>query len=65
MEIYYSRFGVLARPIIKQFGFDYNRVYYSVEAILEDFYKHGWEVAEIEKSPEPRSGSFYTFSKRY
>ena len=64
LEIYYSRFGVLVRPIVPQMGFDYNRVYYSIDAVIEDFWRNGWKVTDIMGSIEPKSGSFYTFEKR-
>lgn len=64
LEIYYGRFGVLVRPFRPQLGFDYNRVYYSIDAVILDFWKHGWKVVDIQGNIEPKSGSFYTFQKR-
>ena len=64
LEIYYSRFGVAIRPFAPKMGFDYNRVYISIEEALRDFRIHGWEVyGEPVPSKEPRAGSFYTFRK--
>lgn len=64
LEIYYARFGALVRPFTPKIGFDYNRVYSSVEDVIKDFRIHGWEVVgEPVPSPEPRAGKFYTFRK--
>lgn len=44
LEVYYSRFGVLVRPQLPRVGFDYNRVYNSREAVVQDFAFHGWKL---------------------
>lgn len=56
LELYYARFGALARPYDERVGFDYNHVYNSFDDIVLDFKIHGWKLVSIEES-------IYTFSK--
>ncbi len=64
LEVYYDRFGVLVRPYSQLLGFNYNRVYYSVEDVMRDFWKHGWQSVRAERGPDPFSGMFHTFRRR-
>lgn len=48
LELYYSRFGVLVRPQLPKIGFDYNRVYNSMEDVVRDFALHGWSLINVE-----------------
>lgn len=64
VEIYPTRFGFMVRPIIPQIGFDYNRVYNSVDWVIKDFFLHGWYVESITDNVEPRSGQLYTLRRR-
>ena len=56
LDVYYDRFGVLVRPYNPLLGFDYGRVYFSVEAVLEDFKLNGWRLVD-------RPNGLYTFHK--
>ena len=46
IELYYARFGALARPFLNVVGFDYNRVYNSFDDIILDFEIRGWTLVE-------------------
>lgn len=48
LELYYARFGALARPYNEKVGFDYNRVYNSFDDIILDFSLHGWKLVSRE-----------------
>jgi len=50
IEIYYSRFGVLARPYYETVGFDYNRVYNNFSDVIQDFLLNGWNLINKEDS---------------
>lgn len=63
VEIYYARFGVLVRPYVPTVGFDYNRVYYSLDSVIQDFEIHGWRFVKSEPNIEPKGGRFYTFRR--
>lgn len=54
IELYYSRFGALARPYIQTLGFNYNKVYNSFEDIILDFALNEWKLVSREDS---RSGN--------
>lgn len=54
LDVYYDRFGVLVKPFHPQVGFNYNRVYYSKEAVIEDFDIHGWKLISRESTYDRR-----------
>jgi len=63
LELYYTRFGMMVRPIDLTLGFDYNRVYFSVEAVLMDFTLHGWNESSRKGEAKGEEGMLVTFTK--
>lgn len=63
LEIYFTRFGVMVRPVLHTLGFDYNRVYYSVDSVLMDFKSHGWVEVGREGEMLGKEGMLVTFTK--
>lgn len=69
LEVYYARFGVLVKPFFHTAGFNYNRVYFSKEAVIEDFALHGWELKKREPLTDRRASAslnneLFTFERR-
>lgn len=65
LEVYYSRFGVLVRPYTPKLGFNYNRVYISKDAVVQDFALNGWKLERIEGMvlSNTLGNELFTFSK--
>ena len=63
LELYFTRFGVMVRPILYTMGLDYNRVYYSVDSVLMDFRVNGWIESKREGEMLGKEGMLVTFAK--
>lgn len=65
LEVYYARFGVLVRPYTPKLGFNYNRVYHSKDAVVEDFALNGWKLVKKEGMvlSNTLGNELFTFSK--
>jgi hypothetical protein len=63
LALHYSRYGVVVTPILPSLGFDYNRVYFSVDAVLKDFELHGWTVESQHGEMYGNNPLFVVFKK--
>lgn len=69
VEVYFARFGVLVKPYRPQVGFNYNRVYFNKEAVIQDFSLHGWALVKREPWDDRRASAsldneLMTFERR-
>lgn len=67
LEVYYSRFGVLVRPYTPKLGFNYNRVFHSKDAVVEEFALHGWRLIRKEGVvlSNALGNELFTFGKEF